>query len=507
MADIAVSAVLVFVRGVVQALEDVKVNKQTCRRLAEQWRRLQQNLPKLQQNPRNFGQSHRSALVALERLVEDTTAFIAKFNDRSFFRKHWNHEADKAKFHELGTRLDNLIQELQLGILTDTRLFLQNLDRDHDLDLEDIKQQLEGLGAGQGQILEGQAHLAHMLQRVQEQMSRVMHMQPSGGGAMNTVQNEIRGVCGACHENVCGNQLREKDTATGVYRHRDPKDCHVLAAALREQEEREREAAATSVPTPAPAPAPEPAPAPTPAYIYVDRDGWIHKPEPASTQAHPVYKTSGSKFSSDAKYCRDCGQGTTKDNRETCKQCGVARWISAAEIQKTRFITNQAVSTDSNEDKLGKAAREGTAAEVEKLLRMGVNPNGRCTWNKGKYPLHWAVTRGLGSVVGKLLQAGASVNARDFQVSGDGDDALENAVNKGDNSIVRQLLEARANVQGHHQHAVRFCHRYIVNPQEKTEVVRLLQEAAGRSGNDPGIPALWNPHDSDPYLKRVEVHM
>ena len=172
MAETAVSAALALVGKVVEALEDVKVNKQTCRRLAEQWRRLQQNLPKLQQNPRNFGQSHRDALGALERLGQETMTFIAKFNDRGFFKKHWNHEADKTKFRELGTQLDSLIQELQLGILTDTRLFLQNLDRDHDLDLEDIKQQLEGLGAGQGQLLEGQAHLAHMLQQVQEQMAR-----------------------------------------------------------------------------------------------------------------------------------------------------------------------------------------------------------------------------------------------------------------------------------------------------------------------------------------------
>eukprot|EP00802_Teleaulax_amphioxeia_P010002 Tamp_10027.p1 GENE.Tamp_10027~~Tamp_10027.p1 ORF type:complete len:373 (+),score=75.82 Tamp_10027:320-1438(+) len=249
MAETAVSAALALVVKVAEALENVQANKKTCRRLAEQWRRLQHNLPQLR-NASNFGQSHRSALEALEQLGKRTTAFIAKFDDRGFFKKHWNHEADKKEFRELGEQLDSLIQELQLGILTDTRLFLQNLDRDHDKDLEDIQQQLEGLGAGQGQILEGQAHLAHMLQLVQEQMSRVMHMQPSGG-AMNTVQNEIRGVCGACHKSVFNTQDREKDTATGVYRHRDPKDCHVLAAALREQQEREREAVAPSVPTPA----------------------------------------------------------------------------------------------------------------------------------------------------------------------------------------------------------------------------------------------------------------
>ena len=140
--------------------------------------------PKLQ-NASNFGQSHRRALEDLHGLGEDTTTFIAKFNDRGFFKKHWNHESDKKKFRELATRLDSLIQEMQLDILTDTRLFLQELDRDHDLDLkaglDDIKQQLEGLGAGQDQLLEGQADLVHMLRAVQEQMSRVQFA--AGAGA------------------------------------------------------------------------------------------------------------------------------------------------------------------------------------------------------------------------------------------------------------------------------------------------------------------------------------
>ena len=60
------------------------------------------------------------------------------------------------------------------------------------------------------------------------------------------------------------------------------------------------------------------------------------RPAPTSPRvsvAHPVYKTSGSMFFADAKYCRDCGQGTTKDNRATCKQCGAARWILAAEVR------------------------------------------------------------------------------------------------------------------------------------------------------------------------------
>ena len=201
-----VGDVATLVSAVIKALEDVKVNKQTCKLLAEQWRRLQeQTLPKLQtasepsvgkrvklhsltQKPElngvegevsefneskgrwevklhpdgrvlsfqasnlavNLGQSHHSALQELDLLGKDTQEFIAKFNDRGFINKHWNHASDKEKFRELGKRLDILIQELQLGILTDIKVdlsaFLQKLDRYHDLDFEDVKKQLDHIG-------------------------------------------------------------------------------------------------------------------------------------------------------------------------------------------------------------------------------------------------------------------------------------------------------------------------------------------------------------------------
>jgi hypothetical protein len=46
---------------------------------------------------------------------------------------------------------------------------------------------------------------------------------------MATVQIPIRGVCGVCKQYVYANQDREKDPATGVYKHRNPHDCKVMA--------------------------------------------------------------------------------------------------------------------------------------------------------------------------------------------------------------------------------------------------------------------------------------
>ena len=42
-----------------------------------------------------------------------------------------------------------------------------------------------------------------------EQALQQLHVQPGGGGALDTVQNqnEIRGVCGACHKFVYDNQV------------------------------------------------------------------------------------------------------------------------------------------------------------------------------------------------------------------------------------------------------------------------------------------------------------
>ena len=261
MAELAVSAVGTLVSAVIRALEDVKVNKQTCKLLAEQWRRLQvRTLPKLQTASApsvgkrvklhslihypelngvegeilefnestgrwkvqlhtdgsvlalqasnlavNLEQSHDSALQALDLLGNETTAFIEKFNDRGFITKHWNHALDKEKFCELGTRLDNLFQELQLGILTDIkediqedrRVFLQKLDRLHDLDFEDVKKQLDHLVELGLEQLQG-------VQDLHRKIDALKVNQP-------VFTLELKGICSRCGYPVNNLQERGRD--------------------------------------------------------------------------------------------------------------------------------------------------------------------------------------------------------------------------------------------------------------------------------------------------------
>jgi len=64
-------------------------------------------------------------------------------------------------------------------------------------------------------------------QQQQQQMTNYYSHPAPGGGAMATVQIQIRGVCGVCKQNVYDNQDREKDPATGVYKHLNPQDCKV----------------------------------------------------------------------------------------------------------------------------------------------------------------------------------------------------------------------------------------------------------------------------------------
>ena len=80
--------------------------------------------------------------------------------------------------------------------------------------------------------------LAHMQQQHHHQQQLQMPGIPvgtvspplaPGGGAQGTVQILIRGVCGVCGQNVYNNQDRQMDPVTGVYSHRDPQDCKVIA--------------------------------------------------------------------------------------------------------------------------------------------------------------------------------------------------------------------------------------------------------------------------------------
>ena len=58
---------------------------------------------------------------------------------------------------------------------------------------------------------------------------------------------------------------------------------------------------------------------------------------------------------------------------------------------------------------LARAAMDGKAAEVDRLLAAGIDPNGDCEY--GGTPLIHAAGAGHAAIVGKLLDAGANTEA------------------------------------------------------------------------------------------------
>ncbi len=65
--------------------------------------------------------------------------------------------------------------------------------------------------------------------------------------------------------------------------------------------------------------------------IYIEISLNIMQQEPLLAS---FWKSSKSLFGSAVKYCRRCGQGTTKNERDTCKVCGLSSWISREDKDK-----------------------------------------------------------------------------------------------------------------------------------------------------------------------------
>jgi hypothetical protein len=69
----------------------------------------------------------------------------------------------------------------------------------------------------------------------------------------------------------------------------------------------------------------------------------------------PAKFTSSSMFWSDVKYCGQCGYGTTKPDRASCKQCASTQWLTT----------------------LDKARIEGANASLKRMIEVGVRRRGR----------------------------------------------------------------------------------------------------------------------------------
>jgi ankyrin repeat protein len=89
---------------------------------------------------------------------------------------------------------------------------------------------------------------------------------------------------------------------------------------------------------------------------------------------------------------------------------------------------------------LARAAMDGKAAEVARLLALGIDPNGECEY--GGTALIHAAAAGHAAVVEDLLKAGADVEAR----TAGGYTSLMTAAEKGRAAAVEALLLRGAQV-------------------------------------------------------------
>lgn len=92
---------------------------------------------------------------------------------------------------------------------------------------------------------------------------------------------------------------------------------------------------------------------------------------------------------------------------------------------------------------LFRAARQGDASEVERLLAEGVSPDTRSSWDDAT-PLHVASMAGHAKVVAMLLEAGANVNARRKRMARLGPSPLREACVNRHTDVAALLLEAGA---------------------------------------------------------------
>ena len=103
---------------------------------------------------------------------------------------------------------------------------------------------------------------------------------------------------------------------------------------------------------------------------------------PLSKALHlPTFKPSSSLFSKDVKFCLKCGQGTTKDDRATCKQCHGAAWVEADSPAQAQDQSQAPGALERSllkaERSLLKAAENGDTTTVVALLKAGTNVNCR----------------------------------------------------------------------------------------------------------------------------------
>ena len=128
---------LTFISRVVEACETASENIENSEEFKGQWIRLRECLSRASSGAEHA--SYRKSLDAARKLAGETEAFLAQFKKKSFFSKAWSSKSNKKKLGDLASRLNVLIQEMQLGVAIDTRADVAGLMAKLDLSQDAAK--------------------------------------------------------------------------------------------------------------------------------------------------------------------------------------------------------------------------------------------------------------------------------------------------------------------------------------------------------------------------------
>ena len=228
------------------------------------------------------------------------------------------------------------------------------------------------------------------------------------------------------------------------------------------------------------------------------------------------FTSSSSMFKRDVKYCGQCGYGTTKPDRASCKKCASTKWLTtldkamieganASNASLKRMIENRmrgvtvqelakVLEFDADVNlKVGKygntalmhASRDGHKDLAEQLIMAHADVNAKNVF--GHTALMEASRFGHKDLAEHLIRARADVNAKDE----DGYRALIFASNKGLKDLAEKLIKARADVNANNKDGWTALMHASLNGHKDLAEYLIRERADVNAKNGEGRTALY----------------